>query len=550
MMMRKPSSTTSTVSWRPASCGERRVGDALYHSVSHRKFADVVYRDLDAERRAWLHRRMAAAMELHYANQPAALEIVGEHYRKAGDAGRAYRYLVAAAKRLADRSLMQEAWDLTEKAGTLEDSAMLDLPSPDFRSFRRDNLTVRATVLYNRAEWNDAEKTWLAVLALAEEDGDPRAACEARLRLATVLRRRGREDESLAYAELALEASRRLHYPEGEAEALHSMAALAWANGNLAECERLASEGLLVAQGTQLADRRAELLLALTAAQATQGHLAEATSGLTEAEGIFRELRMKRPRCVALANIAELLLWQGEPLQARQRAHVAVEISRELDYKLGRPAAIRAMSTAALDLGLYPQAAEGLAEALALAEQIELNEEVVACVVALAVLALERQELHLARRQALRGIEMVQRRDPERYLPLLLVLRARAEAPADREGARALVAEASEALPSLPVPRRTQVQLALAWAHLACRDVAAARESAESVIRISGTRGFRLLALEARALMARLTDGDERHTHRSVGQTLAREFTGALSPEMAQAFMRRPFLTYLDEETE
>ncbi|HHO52586.1 MAG TPA: hypothetical protein ENK18_17380 [Deltaproteobacteria bacterium] len=526
---------------------ERRIGDTIYHSVTHRKFADVVYRDLDAERRAWLHRRMAAAMELHYANQPAALEIVGEHYRKAGDAGRAYRYLVAAAKRLADRSLMQEAWDLTEKAGTLEGSAMADLPSASFRSFRRDNLTVRATVLYNRAEWADAEQTWRAVLALSEEDADPRAACEARLRLATVLRRRGQHDDSREFAELALEASRRLHFREGVAEALHCMAALAWSEGQLDECERLASEGLRVAQGNQLADRRAELLLALTAAQATRGHLAAATSGLTEAEGIFRELRMKRPRCLALANIAELLMWQGEPLQARQRAHIAVELSRELDYKLGRTAATRAMSASALDLGLYEEAEEGLHEALQLARSIDLPEEILACLVALTQLSLERRELQQARQYGARGIEVVLRRDPERYLPILQTHLARAEAPTDRGAAEALIQRASAALPELPLPRRTQVQLGLAWANLGIQDYAAARSAARLVLQTAGGRGFRLLSLEARALMVQLTDGEEQQTHRVVGQELARDFRAGLAPDMARAFMRRPFLKFLDD---
>jgi tetratricopeptide (TPR) repeat protein len=340
---------------------ERRAGESVLHSVTHQKFADVVYRDLNPERRARLHRRVAAALEVHYADNPSALEIVGEHYHKAGDAGRAYRYLVGAAKRLADRSLAQEAWELTEKAGSLEDTAMGDLPPADFRLFRRDNLSVRAQVHYNRAEWSDAEKTYRAVLALAEEDGDARAAAEARLLLATVLRRRGDHEGSQAFAEQALEAARRLHYREGVADALHCMAALAWAHGNLDECERTANEGLLVAQGSQLAEQRAKLLLALTAAQATRGNLASATTGLTEAEGIFRELRMKRPRCLALANLAELLGWQGEPLQARQRAHVAVQLAGELDYKLGRTAAERVMATAAMDLGLYDEAESGSA---------------------------------------------------------------------------------------------------------------------------------------------------------------------------------------------
>ncbi|MCB9697112.1 MAG: protein kinase [Alphaproteobacteria bacterium] len=526
---------------------ERRAQEVVFHQVTHRKFADVVYRDLDAERRSWLHRKMAAALELHYANNPGALEIVGEHYRQAGDAGRAYRYLVAAARRNLDRSLVQEAWELTDKAGTLEDSAMADLAPQDFRAYRRDLLTVRANVLYNKAEWSDAEKTYRAVLALAEEAADPKAACEARLKLATVLRRRGRTEESRIFAEQSLEASRRLHFREGVAEALHCMSALAWTEGNLEDCERLASEGLLVAQGAQLAERRAELLLALTAAQATRGHLAAATTGLAEAEGIFRELRLKRPRCLALANIAELLVWQGEPLQARQRAHVAVEIARELDYKLGATCANRAMSVAAMDLGLYDEAAAGLQTAVETAQQIDLTEETLAALVALTQLAVERGWTDKAREHGAHGFEKAVRRDPERYLPVLQALVARAEAPTDYKTAKVLMDRAEGALADLPVPRRTQVQLHLAYAALAGEDRDAALRNARAVLQTAGSRGFRLMSLEARAQMARLTDGEEQKTHRAVGQELARDFTSALAPDMTRAFARRPFLRYLED---
>jgi hypothetical protein len=525
---------------------ERRAGDTVLHAVTHRKFADVVYRDLSPERRASLHRKMAAALELHYANNPAALEVVGEHYRHAGDAGRAYRYLVAAARRLSDRSLVQEAWDLTESAAALEDSAMADLPRADFRAFRRDNLGVRATVHYNRGEWGDAEKMQRIVLAMAEEDGDRRAACEARLHLGTVLRRRGQHVESRKFAEHALEESRRLHYREGVADALHCMAALAWAGGNLDECERMANEGLLIAQGTQLADKRAELLLALTTAQATRGHLAAATSGLTEAEGIFRELRKKRPRCLALANIAELLTWQGEPLQARQRAHVAVQLATELEYKLGKTAATRAMSVAALDLGLYEEANAGLQEAFQLAQEIETPEETLACLVSLTQLHVERDQPNRARHFAARGLEVAEHRDPERYLPLLQAHLVRALAASNPEQALLLVRAAERALADLPVPRRTQVQLVLAHAELALGSRDEARNHARSVLQTAGSRGFRLLSLESRALMAYLTEGDEQVTHRAVGQELARDFTGGLAPEMAKAFQRRPFLKYLE----
>jgi serine/threonine protein kinase/tetratricopeptide (TPR) repeat protein len=523
---------------------ERRAGDAVFHAVTHRKFTDVVYRDLDPERRAQLHRKMAAALEIHYANNPQALEVVGEHYKHAGDAGRAYRYLVAAARRLADRSLMQEAWDLTESAAALEDSASNDLPRADFRGFRRENLDVRANVHYNRGEWAEAEKTWRIVLQLAEEDNDRRAACEVRLHLATTMRRRSHYEECRRYAEAALEESRRLHFREGTATALHCMAALAWAHGNLDECERLANEGLLVAQGSQLAHHRAELLLALTAAQATRGHLAAATSGLTEAEGIFRELRKKRNRCLALANIAELLTWQGEPLQARQRAHVAVQLSTELEYKLGRTVATRAMSVAALDLGLYEEASTGLQDAWQLAQEIETPEETLACLVSLTQLHVERGQPGRARQYAVRGIEVAGQRDPERYLCLLQANLGRALASSPDEG-RNVVREAENELAELPVPRRTQVQLALAHAHVALGDRDHARHHARHVLQTAGSRGFRLLSLEARALMTELTEGEEQVQHRAVGLELVRDFLAGLPADMAKAFQRRPFLRYL-----
>src|SRR5690606_15321941 len=133
-------------------------------------------------------------------------------------------------------------WELTEKAGALEEPAMLDLTREDYRAFRRDCLAVRAGVLYNRAAWAESEKTWRAVLAMADEDADLKAACRSALELATVLRRRGRTKESRRYAEMALTQAKRLQYREGVADALHCLAALAWSDSDLDECERVANE--------------------------------------------------------------------------------------------------------------------------------------------------------------------------------------------------------------------------------------------------------------------------------------------------------------------
>jgi hypothetical protein len=205
------------------------------------------------------------------------------------------------------------------------------------------------------------------------------------------------------------------------------------------------------------------------------------------------------------------------------------------------------MAVAALDLGLYDEAETGLLAALAAATEIDLPEEMLASLVALTQLAIERGNLHLARQHGTRGIEVVLRRDPERYLPLLQALLARTDAATEPGAARHLAEKAEATLPDVPVPRRTQVQQALAWAYVALNDRDNALRSARTVLQTAGSRGFRLLSLEARALMAHLTEGEEQKMHRSVGQELARDFTTSLAPEMARSFARRPFLKYLDD---
>jgi hypothetical protein len=129
---------------------------------------------------------------------------------------------------------------------------------------------------------------------------------------------------------------------------------------------------------------------------------------------------------------------------------------------------------------------------------------------------------------------------------MVQALLARAESGSDPSAARALLSKARSALPQLPVPRRTQVQLALAWALVELGEQDAAQQMARTVLQTAGSRGFRLVSLEARSLMAHITDKEEQKTHRAVGQELARDFTNGLAPDMALAFMRRPFLKFLD----
>ena len=170
---------------------EHRTDADLFHAISHPTISDVILpRPEDLQTRS-ASPRHGGRFRAPVRTRLMVLEIVGEHYRKAGEIGRAFRYLVQAAKRKADRCMVQEVWRPPRGQG---DSKRPRPPSSTRRRtapLRRDLLSVRASVFDSRrGAWDDAAKGWLAVLGIAEEDRDPETACAARLELAQVLRRK------------------------------------------------------------------------------------------------------------------------------------------------------------------------------------------------------------------------------------------------------------------------------------------------------------------------------------------------------------------------
>lgn len=527
---------------------EHRSADTLDYQIDHRQLADILRRDLDPGRRMTLHGKLAEALEESSAHDPERLVIIGEHYRAADEAGRAYTHLVSAARRLLERSMAQEAATLAEKAAQVEVAAQHDLDRAAYCELRMAHLRVQGTALHNDAQWDEASTVYTELLQLAEEVNDERAACDARLELATALRRRGQHDRSLDEAHEALRIARRIHYRRGVAESLHNLSALAWLDGDLEQCEALANEGLLVAQGPQLAEQRAQLLLSLTSAQATRGQLASATRGLVETEQIFADLRMKRPRVLALSNVAELLTWQGDPEEALQRSEEASRLAEELGYRLGAAAAMRAKGVALLELGRYWSAHGALQTAYRLATEIDLPEESTAAAVALTQLCLERSDPIGAVRHGSLGMSSIAQRDPEQYTSLLQALLARALAHTQPTLAWTLLQAVEDAIPTLHTPRQTQVRLAAAWAWLALGEKSGAITHAEDVIRNKSARSFRLLLLEARALLAQTTTGETSRRHKRLGTELARDFTDALPVTTSGEVRRRPFFRFLESD--
>ena len=531
---------------------ERRSRGRVQHEVAHQLVRDLVYRDLSPEMRRSQHKRLARTLESRSGRSPRRTALVGEHYRLAGEAGKAFCLLVDAAERMHGRWLTGAAWDLANRAAALEDLARVDLTSAEMGASLVQLLRVQGEMLYGRGEWAAAQRTFERLMEVAEKRRDDRESVRAAIRLSRALHRTKALDRAIALSEGALKAARSAHDREAVAMALHELASFAWDAGDLDRTERLAQEGLVLAVGDDMAHIRGELLLALTAVQAARGSLTLAARGLIEAEGLFQLLGRKSIRTLALCNLAEMLIWQGQLSGAIHRAEEALTIANEVDYRVGQVVARRIRAEAWLELGHLEQARIEMEQALAEAAELDLTTEMIGARHGLARLAAGRQDASDTEAHVSVARALAQRQDPERYAPALVALKAWACAfTGDLDDAARMLAQVERTLGKLQVPRRCQVMLSAAQAHAALGASEDARRLASEAAGLAGSRSFRLWDLQARWLLAQVTeDPSAAAGWRMEAMDRARSLYEDLDPAHRDVYGARPEVAALLEDGE
>lgn len=484
---------------------EKRRGSAVLHECSHRLLADVVYRGLESQDRAGLHESLAAALELAAEHHPRHLERVGEHFRLAGNAGKAFVYLSDSAQRMQGRSLPAIAWDLSTRAMAVEEMARTDLTHATFLAARITLLNVRLSVLYLRGEWEDCQKTCLALLRSTEQLPASAESVNARCTLARVLARLEKSQLAIQQADQALEHARSGRLRESVAEALYARAALAWEAGNLDAMQQLSEEGLLLAAPRAVI--RGDLQVALAAAQAARGQIHLASRGLASAEKLFEELGEKASRCAALCNLAEMRTWQGLLQQAVHTARRAQAEAEEIHFRVGRGSALRVLGDALLEAGEDGEARRALGQALTEVQPLGVHQETIACRWSLARLAARHEDPTTAEAHLAIARNLAKRQDPESYGPAIVALSAWACAlTGDAGDARRMLQTAERSSHALPVPRRARVFLECARAHQVLGDLGDAERVARAAAHLCAARGLKLMDLEARRLLASLAN--------------------------------------------
>jgi tetratricopeptide (TPR) repeat protein len=521
--------------------GQRRSGQQVLVGFAGPLYRELLYRELDPDGRAAAHARLAEVLEARYGADPSAARHVGEHYRRAGEAGKALRYLAAAAGRMAARSQPTEAWEVGERALELEDQARVELGADEFGAVKRQLLEVRAEIQFIRGEWWEAREALEAAVSLAEAARDEEAAVAGRIRVARVLRNLGELDEAEAAVQAQLPRARALHVRAAIAEGLLVLSHVAWARGDLDKCESAAQEGLMHATGPNVARARADLLLALTAVQASRGHLQVASTGLRDAERLYQDVGARGLRAAALANLAEVELGQGESSAAWQHGSAALDEARASGRGPGEVAALRILGAAALQLGDLEEASRHLEQARERAKDLEIGTELVAIHYLTARVRLAAGEA----RAALRALDLARLDakdgDPEHYLPVIAAARACSLAlVGEPEAAREAIATAEAALVGLPALRRAQATLEVAQAHVYLGEAERGLALALSAGQAATVRGFRMLALESLVLAAAACpDPAERGRLLAEARRMQAAMAAALPARWAPSFRSR-----------
>ncbi len=529
---------------------EHRHGPQVSIDFTHGKFGDIIYRDLAPDLRVELHRCLASVHEERSGGSAAAAELIGEHYRRGGEAGKAYLHLVVAAQRFQERSLQAEAWKLSEQALAVEETARADLLRGAFQRIRLDLLRVRADVIYGRGEWAQARDLLEEACKQAERLSLDAEAARLQLALARCEARLGNEHQGDRLLAQALETGRRLQERPLVAEALQALAALAWDRGDLEACAGFSSEGLVLAVGPAMEGARAELLLGHTAVQASLGHPAEATEGLSEAEGILKKLGLKRPRVLALANLSELHTWQGNLAMALNCGRRSQMLAREVLFRVGEGAAARVSGVVALELGLHEEARQRLLEALDIVGPLQIKSELIATRYAIGRYQLERGQVSMAERHLSIARGLAAQRDPEGYLPLIQATLATVFCESgDRFQAQQILAQALERRRGVPLPQQINSMAVAAWAHLKLDEPELACRVAREAASLALARGLRLWGLQAlRVLAEHAAEPAEAERAREEARRLARELTMALPASLVRPFRTRPGMRELLEE--
>ncbi|HEU5013212.1 MAG TPA: tetratricopeptide repeat protein, partial [Roseiflexaceae bacterium] len=365
----------------------------LAYRFKHVLTQEAAYQTLLYTQRRALHRSAAEWYETTYAMQPSetlapwhtltgmqseVVYVLAHHYRHAEDAERERHYAWLAGIHAADQFANTEAFAYFTRALELT-------PEHDF--------TTRYDILFEREAieellgMREAQARDLELLQeLADALGDNRRRADVARNRARFAERIGNIAASRAFAVQAIALA---EAAGATWIAIRSYDQLTWAcirAGNYDEARARAEAGLRIARASEDRSSEAQMLTALGCVYAEIEQYAMAQTCLSQSQHIFHDLNRHRGESVALGNLGEVMMLQGDYATAQNHLdralhlyHITGDLRNE-GWTLGN------LGTSARHLGDYAAARAYYTEALAKSRAVEDRNTESAIMVDLAVL--------------------------------------------------------------------------------------------------------------------------------------------------------------------
>ncbi|MEC7985715.1 MAG: hypothetical protein VX278_11170, partial [Myxococcota bacterium] len=488
----------------------RYIGMDPWYELARRKYGTIVYEEMNSQKRLSYHRSIAENLESRGSIGVSSAQQIGEHYRLAHEAGKAYQVLATATLRLWDRGLAAECVELLQRATPLLREAKIALPHLEFIETRLKFLKVQANIFQNKGEWHQATKTFRSMLRYAKEIDNWEYSAQAELGLGILALQLNQLDVGERRFEMVLDEAEKRKDKNLILSCLHYMCALAWQKGDLQKCEALAKVGLLRTKKGELSIARAQILLSLSAVLATTGKIKKAGEEMEEAAMIFAKLLRKEKHATLLCNLAEIQIWQGKIGSAIHNSKKALDLCQNTMFRSGEAHANLSLAIALYSIGCIDEALPHLNNSIRISKEAHLSDHNISARYWLAKVFIQMNNDQAAEMHTIDAILNCEEGDPERHLLALRALRAIILINQGKKtAAKQLLNIIEPGLVKLPWPRRLETMFHLAKALLLLNERRKAHEIARFVANKAIEIDFWILSLHTHQLLLKINPHDD-----------------------------------------
>ena len=312
--------------------------DQHYEFTSDRIRETVVQRiPKDAAR--WLHGCLGDALETLCAEtRHEIVEPLAEHRLRAGDIERALPCLLEAGDRAARFCSDKEALQFYDKArAALNEPAL----SGNCNGQLPKVLKRQGETCTRLSRWEDAESCFRSLMGLGSKTGDRLKVAQALRGLGRICAKRKEYDQALEHFQLSLQEFLAADDAYGECEVLTAMGAIYLEQGRWKDLERTYESALKIAREHGCLEKIVAMAQNTAVVYGVRGHRERARRAFQQCLELNRRLGRWDGVVKSLTNLGNCCAHDGDPVSAKHHYLSAIRLARRR-YDIDREAVAKA----------------------------------------------------------------------------------------------------------------------------------------------------------------------------------------------------------------